>query len=382
MKRLFAAVTTLFLLFTSLSASAAPIALPQLPPPQLAARAWLLLDYNSGQILAQQNPDEHIQPASLTKLMTAYLTFTALVQKRLTPDQVIPVSEHAWRVEGSRMFIQPGKPVTVDELIHGMIVQSGNDATIALAEAIGGSEPQFVQMMTLQAAKLGMSNTRYMDATGLPNPQHYTSVRDLSKLAAALVRDFPQYYPLYSIKEYRYNNISQANRNRLLWQDPYVDGMKTGHTEAAGFCQVTSAKRNGRRLIGVVVGAESDSARSVESHKLINYGFEAFDTGKLYAAGQAVTQLPVWKGSSSKLKAGFSQDVYVSVPKGQLSQLKVQMITRQPLLAPISKNQPVGQVNLLLGDKVIAQRPLLALEDVSVAGIFGRAIDTIRLWFK
>ncbi len=382
MKRLFTAVISIFLLFANLTASAAPIVLPQLPPPQLAARAWLLLDYNSGQILAQQNPDERIQPASLTKLMTAYLTFTALAQKQLTLTQVIPVSEHAWRAEGSRMFIQPGKPVTVDELIHGMIIQSGNDATTALAEAIGGSEPQFVQMMNLQAAKLGMTNTHFMDATGLPNPQHYTTVRDLSKLAAALVHDYPQYFPLYSIKEYRYNNITQANRNRLLWQDPYVDGMKTGHTEAAGFCQVTSAIRNGHRLIGVVVGTDTDSARTVESHKLINYGFEAFDAGKLYSAGQTVTELPVWKGSANKLKAGFNQDIFVSVPKGQLSQIKVQMITKQPLLAPISKNQPVGQVNLLLGGKVIAQRPLVALEDVSVAGIFGRAIDTVRLWFK
>lgn len=382
MKRFVSLLATLSLLFTTLAAQAAAMNLPQMPPPQLAARAWYLLDYTSGQPLVQQGGDQRVEPASLTKLMTAYLTFAAIGQKRLALNQAIPVSEHAWRSEGSRMFIEPKRPVTVEELLHGMIIQSGNDASIALAEIIGGSESQFAQMMNMQAAKLGMKNTHFMNATGLPHPQHYTTPHDLALLAAAIVRDFPQFYPLYSKKEYSYNGITQPNRNRLLWQDPFVDGMKTGHTESAGFCLVSSAKRQDRRIIAVVVGTASDSARTVESHKLLNYGFEAFDSGRVFAARQTVTTLPVWKGSANQLKAGFTQDFYAVVPKGQLGQVKVQLTTTQPLLAPIRKHQAVGTASLVLNGKVIAERPLLALDDVSVAGFFGRMIDTVRLWFK
>ena len=249
--------------------------------PAIAAKAYLLLDFNSGQTLVARNPQERVEPASLTKLMTAYLTFAALDQRRIRLDQVVPVSEFAWRAEGSRMFIEPRKPVTVEELIHGMVVQSGNDACIALAEAIAGSEEAFVAMMNREARRLGLKGTHYVNSTGLPDPQHYSTARDIAELAAAVIRDFPGRYPLYSKRDYRYNNITQSNRNRLLWADPTVDGMKTGYTENAGYCLVSSGRRGERRLISVVLGAASESSRATESQKLLNHGFQSYDGVRL-----------------------------------------------------------------------------------------------------
>lgn len=356
--------------------------LPVPPAPTLATRAYVLRDFNSGQLLASQKPNERIEPASLTKLMTAYLSFIAIKQGRLSLTQTLPVSEKAWRTEGSRMFIEPNKPATVDELLRGMIVQSGNDACITLAEGIAGSEETFATMMNQQAQRLGMSNTHFVNSTGLPHPQHYTTAQDLSLLAAAIIRDFPEFYPLYSIKEYRYNNITQPNRNRLLWQDPFVDGMKTGHTESAGYCLISSAKRGGMRLISVVLGTESDSARTVESQKLLNYGFQFFDSARLYQKGQSIANLRVWKGSQSMLKAGFNQDMYVALPKGQQQRLKAEMTTTQPLLAPLSVGQKVGSVKFSLDGKVIAEQSLESLDNVRIANIFGRTWDAMRLWFK
>lgn len=356
--------------------------LPVPPAPTLATRAYVLRDFNSGQLLASQKPNERIEPASLTKLMTAYLSFTAIKQGRLSLTQTLPVSEKAWRTEGSRMFIEPNKPATVEELLRGMIVQSGNDACITLAEAIAGSEETFATMMNQQAQRLGMANTHFVNSTGLPHPQHYTTAQDLSLLAAAIIRDFPEFYPLYSIKEYRYNNITQPNRNRLLWQDPFVDGMKTGHTESAGYCLISSAKRGGMRLISVVLGTESDSARTMESQKLLNYGFQFFDSARLYQKGQSIANLRVWKGNQSILKAGFNQDMYVALPKGQQQRLKAEMTTTQPLLAPLSVGQKVGSVKISLDGKIIAEQPLESLDNVRVANIFGRTWDAMRLWFK
>lgn len=356
--------------------------LPVPPAPTLAARAYVLRDFNSGQLLVSQKSSERIEPASLTKLMTAYLAFSAIKQGRLTLTQTLPVSEKAWRTEGSRMFIEPNKPVTVDELLRGMIVQSGNDACITLAEAVAGSEDSFASMMNQQAQRLGMSNTHFVNSTGLPHPQHYTTAQDLSLLAAAIVRDFPEFYPLYSIKEYRYNNITQPNRNRLLWQDPFVDGMKTGHTESAGYCLISSAKRGGMRLISVVLGTASDSARTMESQKLLNYGFQFFDSARLYQKGQGIAELKVWKGSQNTLKAGFNRDIYVALPKGQQQRLKAEMTTTQPLLAPLSIGQKVGTVKFMLEGKLVAEQPLGALDDVRIANIFGRTWDGMRLWFK
>ncbi|MEP7084677.1 MAG: D-alanyl-D-alanine carboxypeptidase family protein, partial [Betaproteobacteria bacterium] len=335
----------------------------------------------SGQTLAEHNSGERREPASLTKLMTAYLAFAALKQKSITLTQVIKVSERAWKAEGSRMFIEPNRPVTVDELLHGMIVQSGNDASVAIAEAVAGSEEAFGQAMTREAQRLGMKNTQFVNATGLSNPQHYSTTADMALLAAAIIRDFPEYYPLYSIKEYKYNNIAQPNRNRLLWTDQYVDGMKTGFTDAAGYCLVASARRGPRRLLSVVMGAASDSARAIESQKLLNFGFQFYDTPRLYEKNQVVSTLPVWKGATNTLKAGFTNDLYMSLPKSVGPKLKVTMEARQPLTAPIALGQTVGTLRLTLEGKPIGEFPLQALEEVPQAGIFGRAWDSIGLLF-
>jgi len=373
---------TLALLLAALPVFAAPPAIPLPSAPEIAARSYVLVDYSSGQVLQQRGGDERMEPASLTKLMTAYLTFAALRQGVIAHTQALPVSERAWRVEGSRMFIQPNKPAAVDDLIRGMIVQSGNDACITLAEGIAGSEEEFVRRMNLEAQRMGMKNTHFMNATGLPHPQHYTTARDLSLLAQAIIRDFPEYYPLYSLKEYKYNNITQANRNRLLWQDPTVDGMKTGHTESAGFCLIASAKRDTRRLLSVVLGTASDSMRASESQKLLNYGFQNFDTHHLYRKGQLVASLPVWKGSENILKAGVARDFYVSLPKGQYARLKASLVSKQPLLAPLAVGQEVGTIRLMLGDKPYAEYPLVALEGVASANFFKRGWDGVKLWFK
>ena len=351
-------------------------------PPSIAAKSWLLYDITSGQQITSANQHERVEPASLTKLMTAYLVFTALKQKTLKLDQVVPVSKRAWKAPGSRMFIEPGKPVKVEELLHGMITQSGNDACIALAEAVAGSEDAFAQMMNREAQRLGMQDTHFVNASGLPDPKHYSTAYDLRLLAVALIRDFPEYYPLYSQREYRYNNITQPNRNRLLWLDPNVDGMKTGHTEEAGYCLIASAKRGPRRLLSVVLGTNSDSARAQESLKLLNYGFQYYDAVKLYAKGQAVSTLEVLKGSENQLKAGFLSDFYVSVPRGLADQLKANLVSMQPLIAPISVGDKVGTVKLMLQNKPLGEYPVVALENVAIAGFFGRAWDSMRLWLK
>ncbi|MGL4406972.1 D-alanyl-D-alanine carboxypeptidase family protein [Zoogloea sp.] len=358
------------------------LALAQMTPPTVAAKAWLLVDVGSGQILTAQGPDEKIEPASLTKLMTAYLTFSALKEKRISLQQDVPVSAKAWKISGSKMFIEPNKPVTVDELIHGMIIQSGNDACVALAELIAGSEENFVQLMNQTAAKLGMKNTHYENATGLPGPSHLASVRDLATLTQALIRDFPEFYPIYSIKEYSYNKIRQPNRNRLLFSDPTVDGVKTGHTDSAGYCLIASAKRNDRRLISVVVGTTSDSVRAAESQKLLNWGYLAFDSVKVYSANQAVSDFRVWKGAENNVKVGFLNDFVLSLPKGDAQKLKANVVSQQPVFAPLTKGQPVGTLQLSINDKPVGEYPLVALEEVPSAGWFGRLWDAFRLWLK
>jgi D-alanyl-D-alanine carboxypeptidase (penicillin-binding protein 5/6) len=314
--------------------------------------------------------------------MTAYITFGALRQKMLKPDQVVPVSARAWKSEGSRMFIEPNKPVVVEELLKGMIVQSGNDACVALAEAVAGSEEVFAQMMNREAQRLGMKNTNFVNSTGLPHPQHYTTAYDLSLLAAALIRDFPEYYPYYAMKEYRYNNITQSNRNRLLWVDPTVDGMKTGYTENAGYCLITSARRGPRRLVSVVLGTSSESMRATESQKLVNYGFQFYDTVRLYEKGQAVSTVRVWKGSTNAIKAGFPNDLYLSVPKGVGEKLKARVETQQPLLAPVAAGQNIGVLRVDLDGKPYGEFPVVALEEAPLAGIFGRGWDSLRLLLK
>lgn len=356
--------------------------LPVTPPPQLNAKAWLLLDLQSGQTLAENNADQRMEPASLTKLMTTYLTFAALKQGRLKLTDVVPVSTKAWKTEGSRMFIEPNKPVTVDELLHGMIIQSGNDATVALAEDIGGSEAGFAVMMNKEAQQLGMTHTHFVTATGLPDPQHYTTAHDLGLVAAAIFRDFPDYASLFSLKEYRYNNITQANRNRLLWSDPSVDGMKTGHTQSAGYCLIASAHRGDRRLLAIVLGTSSDYLRAAETQRLLNYGFQSFDGVRLYAANQPIANLKVWKGRSNTVKAGFIHALYLSVPRGRSADLKTTLTTRQPLLAPLFRGQTIGTLTVTLDNHVLAQLPLQALEQVTVASALGRAWDGLMLKLK
>lgn len=365
----------------ALAASVARAAAPQ--PPSIVAKAWIVGDLSSGQILAASNADARVEPASLTKLMTEYLVFGALGEGKLKLDQQVPVSTRAWRAPGSRMFIEPRRPVTVEQLIYGMEVQSGNDATIALAEAVAGSEELFAQLMNREAARLGMSNTHFANPTGLPDVQHYTTAADLYKLSAALIRDYPREYArYYAVKEYRYNNITQPNRNRLLWLDPSVDGVKTGHTEAAGFCLIGSAKRGERRLLAVLLGGVSENGRAQETLKLLNWGYQFYDSVKLYAGGAPVRSLQVWKGSRSDVKVGVQKDLRVDVPKGEADKLKAELVSQQPLVAPLSQGQRVGLLRVSFDGKPLGEYPLVALEPVATAGLFGRAWDTLRLWLK
>ena len=360
-----------------------PLYAEQLPiPPAVAAKSWLLLDTGSGQILTAELPDERVEPASLTKMMTAYLTFAAIKQKTIALNQTVPVSERAWRTGGSKMFIQVGTQVLVEDLIKGMEIQSGNDACIALAEAIAGSEEAFAQMMNREAQRLNMKNTHFMNSNGLPDPQHYTTARDLSILASALVRDFPEEYAkYYSMKEFRYNNITQQNRNRLIWIDPTADGIKTGHTEAAGYCLVGSAKRGPRRLISVVLGAKSDATRTSESQKLLNWGFQFYEPVQISAKGQEVASLRVWKGEANLIKAGFASDLSIAVPTGFAAKVTKEFVAQPKLIAPIQQGQVLGTLKVSLDGKPLGEYPVLALENVPQAGILGRLIDTIRLWF-
>jgi len=353
------------------------------PPPPVAAKSWLLMDVTSGQIIASQNPNERVEPASLTKLMTAYLVFNALKEKKIQGTQSVNISERAWKMGGSRMFVEPRKPVTVDELLRGMIVQSGNDATVALAETVAGSEDVFAQMMNKEAARLGLKDTSFTNSTGWPDPKLYSTANDLGRLAAALIRDFPEYYgTFYSMKEYRYNNITQPNRNRLLWLDPNVDGVKTGHTDAAGYCLIASAKRGDRRLLSVVLGTGSDNARAQESQKLLNYGFQFYDTVRLFDVSGPVGTVRVWKGTDNEVGAGVQSDLYVTVPRGDADKLKADFVSQQPLVAPLSAGQQVGWIRVTLDGKPFGEYPAVAMKSVPVAGFFGRLADTVRLWFK
>lgn len=360
-----------------------------LPAPTVAAKSWLLLDVTSNQVIAAQDPDLRIEPASLTKIMTAYLVFGALRDKKLDLNQSVNVSTRAWKVDSSssKMFIEPNKPVTINELLYGLIVQSGNDAAVALAEAVAGSEEAFVAQMNREAQRIGMKSSHYGNPHGLPSPENYATARDLSLLASRLISDFPEYYKTYySTKSYTYNKITQPNRNRLLFLDPTVDGMKTGHTEAAGYCLISSAIRpNGtgqRRLLSVVTGTASDQVRAQESLKLLNWGYLNFDTVKLYSKGQAIATPEVWKGSQRQVKIGFDRDLYVTLPKGAAANLKPALERKDPLVAPVPLNSKVGTMKMMLDGKVVAEFPVQSLEQVDQAGIFGRAWDSIRMMMK
>ncbi len=378
MKHVNSRLIALLLLFCcSAVLTAAPLPVPK--PPALSARAYILVDYQSGVVLGEQKADERMEPASITKLMTAYALFHELQGGKIKLSDMITISETAWRTQGSRMFVEVGKQVSVENLIQGMIVQSGNDATVALAEQVAGSEATFAELMNRYAQQLGMKNTHFVNSTGMPDPQHYTTARDIAILGSAIIREYPQYYKWYSQREFVFNGITQSNRNMLLWRDASVDGMKTGHTDSAGFCLVTSAQRDGRRLVSVVLGTNSEKARADESLALINYGFRFFETHKLYGAGQAVTEARIWKGASEKLPLGLTRDLYITLPRGQYQQLKASMKLPAKLEAPAVKGQSYGTLHIDLGDKVLMEKPLVALQDVAPGGLWQRLVDTVKM---
>ena len=379
------------LLFAALALPASFQALAQAPqPPEIAARTYMLVDVTANQILAAKDIDVPVEQASLTKLMTSYLVFDALRSKKLTLEQTLPVSVRAWKMPGSRMFIDPKMQVPVEDLIKGMVVQSGNDATVALAEGVGGTVERFVELMNAQAKALGMNATTYKNPEGLTEPGHLTTARDLATLSTRLMHDFPEYMHYDAMKFYRYPGTAASNgnnRNLLLFRDPTVDGLKTGHTDAAGYCLVATAKRDfpgvgSRRLLSVVLGAASENARANESQKLLNWGYTAFDAVKLFEAGQAVATPNVWKGTANTIKLGRPDAIVVAVPAGSAGKVKTTVVRPDPLVAPFTKGQAVGSLKITLADQPLLDVPLVTLEAVEQAGFFGRAWDAVRLWIK
>jgi len=362
------------------AAPAAPTPVPQ--PPALKARSYVVLDHDSGRVLAALDPDSRQEPASLTKLMTAYGVFRALKEGRIKLDGMVTISEHAWKQEGSRMFVEVGKQVSVENLIQGMIVQSGNDATVALAEHVAGTEPTFVEMMNTYAKELGLTGSHFTNSAGMPDPEHYVTARDVAVLSSALIREFPEYYRWYAQREFTWNGITQQNRNGLLWRDPTVDGVKTGHTETAGYCLVASAKRDGMRLVSAVLGTDSMRAREDANAALLNYGFSFYQTQRLYAAGEPLTTGRVWKGAKSEVGLVLKRDLYVTSQRGPVGSVKAELEVPGRLVAPLSTAAPIGKVSILVDGATIATHDLYPAEDVPAGGLLRRAIDTVRLWFS
>ena len=373
-------ILCLFLFSHLLSANAAPSLIPA--PPHVNANAYLLIDHNSGYVLAEHNADKRIEPASLTKLMSAYVVLYEIERGGISIDDKVRISEKAWRMGGSRMFVEVNKYVSVDKLLKGLIIQSGNDATVALAEHIAGSEAAFVDLMNQHAKRLGMNATHFNNSTGWPDDNHYTTARDLAKLSRAIINDFPTHYSSYKIKEYTYNKIRQYNRNRLLWLDERVDGLKTGHTEAAGYCLISSAKQNEMRLISIVTGTSSDEARILASRKLLNYGFRFFETNLLHQANTAITKMHVWKGEEQELSLGIEKNIYVTYPKGFLKKIKNNIKVEARIEAPVKEGQNYGQINIMLEDKLLSSRPLVALSSIKEGGLWRRLVDNIKLMFQ
>ncbi len=379
MSAILRSLTLLLLLSLGTAASANLAFVPS--PPRIKAEGYVLQDFRSGRILASVNENQRMEPASLTKLMTAYAVFQELASGHIKLNDKVRVSEKAWRTQGSRMFIEVNTKVQVEDLLQGMIIQSGNDASVALAEYIAGSEDAFAALMNEYARKLELTDTHFVNSTGLPHPEHYTTPRDMGRLAVAVVRDFPQFYHWYSVKEFTYNNITQHNRNKLLWRDEYVDGLKTGHTESAGYCLVSSAEREGMRLVAVVMGTSGENARAKESQKLLNYGFRFYETHRLYETGKPLKQMRVWKGQSETLPLGLSQEMYVTVPRGQYEKLEASLSVDSNIIAPARKGQAFGTVTVRLGEETLAEQPLVALQDMPEGGLWQRLIDDVMLWF-
>ncbi len=368
------------LLGSHAAAQSQPIPVPD--PPQLGADGYILMDFHSGRVLVDQNSDVRRDPASITKVMTAFVIFNELRSGDLSMDEPVRISEKAWRAPGSRMFIEVGNEVPVNDLLHGMIIQSGNDASIALAEHIAGSEATFAALMNQYAAELGMTNTHYTNATGLPGAEHYSSAADTARLVQALIDRFPDYYRLYSEREFTWGGITQSNRNRMLWQDPSVDGVKTGYTEAAQYCLATSAERDGMRLISVVMGADTPEQRVSQSKSLLNYGYRFFETHRLYAADEPVETPRLWKGVADTLPVGIAEDMFITLPADTYDQLDARITLNEPLEAPVAAGDRVGRLSVSRDGEVVRERDVIALEAVPEAGFIGRTIDTVRLWLN
>jgi D-alanyl-D-alanine carboxypeptidase (penicillin-binding protein 5/6) len=370
----------ILLLFAVSSLQGEPLPIPQ--PPSTGAKAFILEDFDSGRVIAEQDADKPVEPASITKLMTAYAVFKELRSGKISLSDRVTISETAWRTAGSRMFVEVGKQVGVEDLLRGMIIQSGNDATVALAEYVAGSEESFAALMNRHAEALGLKGSHFMNSTGLPDPEHHMTARDIGHLAAMIIREFPEYYKWYSQKEFSYNDITQYNRNKLLWRDATVDGMKTGHTETAGYCLVTSARKDDMRLISVVLGTASENARADASQALLNYGFRFFETHKLYEAGKQLASARVWKGETDTVSLGLGSPLYATVPRGQYKALAASMTINNRIMAPLSKGQPLGAVQVQLGDAVIAGQDLVALQGVNEGSIWRRIVDEALLYFE
>ena len=377
--KIFSSLLLTFTLLSPLPAVAASTSTPS--PPQVTAHAYLLQDFNSNQVIMEKNVDERVEPASLTKLMTAYLVFQKLQIGKIQLTDLVRISETAWRMPGSRMYLDLDSHVSVEMLLKGMIIQSGNDASVALAEFIGGTEDAFATLMNEQAQQLGLKNTHYMNSTGLPNEQHYSTARDLALMAQALIHDFPDYYRWYSEREFTYNDITQTNRNLLLWRDPTVDGMKTGYTEAAGYCLIASAKRGEMRLISVILGTKSEKIRAQESQKILEYGFESFKTYSLYQAHQPISTEKIWQGKTNELQLGLENPLYITVPQGQYNQLNATLQIDKHIMAPIVVGETLGTLNIRLGEQVISERPLIALSSIETGNLWKRLIDSFLLLF-
>lgn len=364
----------------SFAAAAAPPAVPA--PPPIDARAYLLQDFHSGRVLAEKNADERMEPASLTKMMTVYVVFSELEEGHIALSDKVHVSEKAWKTPGSRMFIEVGSEVSVEDLLKGDIVQSGNDASVALAEYVAGSEASFAEIMNQYASRLGMNGSHFVNATGLPADGHYTTARDMATIAQALIRDFPDFYKLFSIKQYTYNGITQYNRNRLLWSDESVDGLKTGYTESAGYNLVSSASRDEMRLVSVVMGAGDEKARVRYSQSLLGWGFRFFETHRLYAAKQPLTRVRVWKGELEDIGMGLQHDLWITVPRGQYDKLSANLEVDKDIVAPVHEGETHGTVKVTLGDSDVTQRPLVALQSVAEGSLWQRLSDHVRLMFQ
>ncbi len=373
----------LIFICTNLGMAAAPTQKTEtIPlPPQVPVRAYVLMDYQSGNLLANLKGDERMEPASITKLMTAYVVYKALKSGKIHLTDQVTISEKAWRTQGSKMFVKIGSQVPVEDLLMGMVVQSGNDATVALAEHVAGSEETFARLMNQEAERLGMTNSHFTNAPGMPDPNHYMSAHDIAILARALIQDFPEHYARYSVRSFKYNNIEQQNRNRLLLTDSSVDGMKTGHTESAGYCLVASAKRNDTRLISVVLGANKEKERFQASQALLNYGFSFFESRKLYDANTPIVTTRIWKGQQNELPLGVAQPLYVTVAKGQAPQVNTTTTVQPTIVAPVQKDQSFGEIVVKMGDQEVSKTPLVALKDVPESGWFGRMIDSILMFF-